>query len=107
MQSLGQSSVTSRCSPQHCGQMRPWTAGQKRFSLRMSQMAQLKLDVSSPTLCTEGFVGSDHERLVGLFASPRFNPSGTHVWAISGCLPVNKHVIMPTSACNLCGTRVK
>jgi len=41
-QSLGQSSVTSRCSPQHCGQMRPWTAGQKRFSLRISQIAQLK-----------------------------------------------------------------
>src|SRR6266852_4344985 len=30
----------------------------------------------------------------GLFASPRGNPSGTHVWAISGCLPVNDHVIM-------------
>src|ERR1700687_5338750 len=40
-QSLGQSKVTSRCSPQHCGQMRPWTAGQKRFSLRTSQIAQL------------------------------------------------------------------
>ncbi|PYX59737.1 MAG: hypothetical protein DMG76_04990 [Acidobacteria bacterium] len=34
--------MTSRCSPQHCAQMRPCTAGQKRFSLRISQMAQLK-----------------------------------------------------------------
>src|SRR5467141_2627923 len=41
-QALGQSSVTSRCSPQLCAQMRPCTAGQKRFSLRISQMAQLK-----------------------------------------------------------------
>src|SRR5271170_5304784 len=41
MQVLGQSSVTSRCSPQHCGQMRPCTAGQNRFSFRFSQIAQL------------------------------------------------------------------
>jgi len=27
--------------------MRPWTAGQKRFSLRVSQIAQLKLQFSS------------------------------------------------------------
>jgi len=40
MQSLGQSSVTSRCSPQHCGQMREWTAGQKRFSFLVSQRLQ-------------------------------------------------------------------
>src|SRR5437016_7780444 len=43
-QSLGQSSVTSRCSPQHCGQMRPCTAGQKRFSFRIPQMTQLTAD---------------------------------------------------------------
>ena len=41
-QSEGQSSVTSRCSPQHCGQMRPCTARQKRFSLRTLQMEQLQ-----------------------------------------------------------------
>ena len=46
-QSLGQSSVTSRCSPQHCGQILPCTAGQNRFSLRSSQIAQLKLSSSS------------------------------------------------------------
>src|SRR6202051_4530087 len=42
-QSLGQSSVTSRCSPQHCGQIFPCTAGQNRFSFRSSQIAQLKV----------------------------------------------------------------
>src|ERR1019366_10464552 len=40
------SSVTSRCSPQHCGQIFPCTAGQNRFSLRSLQIAQGK-DVSS------------------------------------------------------------
>ena len=45
----GQSSVTSRCSPQHCAQMRPCTARQKRFSLRTLQMAQLKGSTSVAT----------------------------------------------------------
>src|SRR5262249_30014591 len=41
MHSLGQSSVTSRCSPQHCGQILLCSAKQKRFSLRFSQIVQL------------------------------------------------------------------
>jgi hypothetical protein len=34
--------VTSRCSPQHCGQIFPWTAGQNRFSFLSLQSAQVK-----------------------------------------------------------------
>jgi hypothetical protein len=42
--------VTSRCSPQHCGHIRPWTAGQKRFSLRISQIEQLNREFSDLSL---------------------------------------------------------
>src|SRR5262249_55883832 len=41
-QSLGQSRISSRCVPQHAAQMRAWSAGQKRFSLRVSQRVQFK-----------------------------------------------------------------
>src|SRR5260370_11738579 len=67
-----------------------------------AQTGSLLSNIMHRTRC-----GEDHERLVGPFSLPRGNPSGTRVSAISGWLPVNKHVMMPTSACNLSGTRVK
>ena len=41
-QQFGKDPALDRAIAEHCGQMRPCTARQKRFSFRVSQMAQLK-----------------------------------------------------------------
>jgi hypothetical protein len=56
--------VTSRSVPQQSAQMRPWTAGQKRFSLRILQIAQLN-SVSSKQSRSSHYVIPPGQRLGG------------------------------------------
>src|SRR5437868_2309409 len=85
MHSEGQSSVTSRSRPQHCGQILSWTAGQKRFSRRVWQMAQDIIFVASfptagETSLSGQFRGLETVRLGSLMGLagrrfPRFAPN--------------------------------
>src|SRR5882672_11908625 len=80
------------------------------FFANLADGAAQTEDSPSSALCTERLEDGSAEQPEATrpaFHSATGNPSGTYVWAISGRLPVNSHVIMPISACNLCGTRVK